>query len=82
MTLPGTYGSTHCRARLIGCTPGELRGRNGEMTELIRRESTGHRWPVDRHRGVAGAGEDSGARIHDVHPDASETWLELRPLSA
>ena len=78
MSPPGTHGSPRCRAR----TRGALRNRNGEMAELIRRQSTGHRWSLGWHRGEAGVREDPGAHVYDVHPDLSETWLELRPLSA
>jgi hypothetical protein len=67
-------------ARRVGCTPAQLRSRNGEMTKLIRKEFNGYRWPIGWHRGEAGAGEVPGAYIYEMHPDLSEAWLELRPL--
>src|SRR4051812_32861622 len=38
-------------ARLVGCTPAQLQSRNGKMTQLIKNEFTGYRWPIGWHRG-------------------------------
>ncbi|MGY1763092.1 hypothetical protein ACI79G_21000 [Geodermatophilus sp. SYSU D00779] len=69
-------------ARLVRCTPSQLRSRNGKMTELIRREFTGHRWPIGWRRGEISAGEDPGAYVYEMHAKFREKWLELRPLSS
>ena len=52
--------------------PGALRNRNDEMAELIRRQSTGHRWSLGWHRGEAGAREDPGAHVYVGDPDLRE----------
>ncbi|MGY1662293.1 hypothetical protein ACI78Q_13830 [Geodermatophilus sp. SYSU D00705] len=69
-------------ASRVGCTPAQLQSRNGKMTQLVRREFTGHRWPIGWHRGEASAGEVPGAYIYEMHHEVCAAWMELRPLTA
>jgi hypothetical protein len=69
-------------ARLVGCTPAQLRSRNGKMTQLIRKEFTGCQWPVGWHRGDQCAGEDPEAWIYEIHHEFREAWKRHRPLSS
>ncbi len=69
-------------ARLVGCTPAELQSRNGKMTQLIKKEFTGCRWPVGWHRGDPRAGEDPEAWIYELDPDLRAAWRKQRPLTS
>jgi len=69
-------------ARLVGCTPAQLQRRNGKMTQLIKQEFTGCRWPIGWHRGDPRAGEDPEAWIYELHPELRAAWKMQRPLTS
>jgi hypothetical protein len=69
-------------ARLVGCTPAQLQSRNGKMTQLIKKEFTGCRWPIGWHRGDPRAGEDPEAWIYELHPEFRAAWKRQRPLTS
>jgi hypothetical protein len=62
-------------AHRVGCTPEQLRTRNGKMTQLIREEFTGYGWPIGWHYGRAEAGEVDGATIYEMHPQVACRWM-------
>ncbi len=68
-------------ARLVGCTPAELQSRNGKLTQLIKKEFTGCRWPVGWHRGDPRAGEHPQAWIYELHPEFRAAWQSHRALT-